>query len=528
MISAFFVVVLLAISFASSETDADNTSTRATGDYQGPAFCSQAGCHEEIYDSWILTAHAGAWDTLNGSGQKQDWCETCHATGVGDSAHNGFDPATDQPENLKNVTCESCHGPDPMTLTDPSDAVNFDAASCGECHRTAQFDGQTKTYHPYYDEWLNSSHSLSLTAAGGAVVTDPDCMGCHVAQVAVAETFEGGTAQIPVSDPQPISCAVCHDPHGSPNEHQLRKPIGELCSTCHTVSAVPAGEVIRHPQSSMRIGVSGIDESKVPKIVSMSDVLCSDCHMYSTGPPQNITGHTFRPKMEACVSCHASDSRTFPITLDEASSAVDSWQSLTIDMLLSTGNNITLAKNAIDNAHLYHFDDSVLSSAQTLYDDANYSMNFVIADRSYGAHNLQYALALLEFANESAEKIIDMLTPGTVVGKIVDKDGKAVGSAAILHDGSQFSISGNDGNFTFKVAPGTYTFKITKDGATIGTVENVEVSQGQITDLEQISTEQPQAGIDLLIVAVIVIIVLAVVFIAVYMLKFRPSKEEDE
>ncbi|MFQ5885418.1 MAG: ammonia-forming cytochrome c nitrite reductase subunit c552, partial [Thermoplasmata archaeon] len=414
-----------------------------------------------------------------------------------------------------------------MSLPDPSNSIDFDSMVCGECHRTTEFDSQSKTYHPYYDEWNISKHSLSLSAADGDVVTNPDCQGCHVAQVIIYETFEGGSISRPIQDPQPIVCAVCHDPHGSPYENQLRKPKEELCSTCHTVGTVLPGEVIRHPQSSMRTGVSGIDESEVPKLEFMRDALCSDCHMYSTGPPQNITGHSFRPRVEACVSCHESDPRTFPITLDEASSAVGAWQSLTIDTLLSTEHNLTKAEEAIENAYQYHFSDEVLNSAQELYDTANYSMNFVIADRSHGAHNPPYALALLSFANETANEVIDMLTPGTVTGRIVDENGEPVQDARIQSLGKQLAVTGNDGNFTFDLAPGTYTFSVLKEGTSVATIENVEVSGGETTELGEISSKPPQKGIDPLILAIVIILVLALVFAIVYILKLRFAKKKE-
>ena len=249
--------------------------------------------------------------------------------------------------------------------------------------------------------------------------------------------------------------------------------------------------------------------------------------MYSTGPPQNITGHTFRPKMDACVSCHATDSRTFPITVDQASSAVDSWQDITGERLDSTRSNLTLAKNAIDNAHLYHFSNQVLNTAQDLFDDANYSYSFVIADRSQGAHNLPYALALLDFASESAQEIIDMLAPGKVVGKIVDKDGKDVVGASILLNGEQIAVSGGGGSFSVDIAPGTYTFKITKDGSTIGSVENIEVLHGDATDLGTISTEPTQGGLELVIL-VAVLIIIVVVIVVVYFVRFKPPKENEK
>ncbi|MFQ5883503.1 MAG: ammonia-forming cytochrome c nitrite reductase subunit c552 [Thermoplasmata archaeon] len=511
------LLVMLTVEVNSGDT---NTGTRGSGDYQGATSCSGAFCHDSIFTKWNDTAHASAWETLQNSGMAQDYCEKCHVTGAGDAENNGFNVTTNEPSFLVNVQCESCHGPDPMT--DPlrsSTRKNFSAEVCATCHGTE--------HHPYFIEWNESGHSKSLLAAGGQVVDDPECQGCHVAQIIIYETFEGGSIPRPIERPQPVVCAVCHNPHGSPYEHQLRKPKEDLCNTCHTPGEVFPGEVLRHPQSSMRLGISGIDQSEVPKFVFMEDALCSDCHIYSTGPPQNVTGHTFRPSVEACVSCHEDDPRTFPITADQASSAISAWQRGTIDTLFSTGSNISEAQARIERASLYHFSSEVLASAQALFDDANYSMSFVVADRSYGVHNPQYALALLSFANESANKVIDMLTPGTVVGRILDQDGNPMRGARIESLGEHLAVAQEDGNFSFALAPGNYTLEVYKDGSRAATIEDVEVLRGQTTDLGEVSATLPQGGIDLIILAIIIVLALALVVTIGYSLKMRDSRDKE-
>ncbi|MEE9489405.1 MAG: ammonia-forming cytochrome c nitrite reductase subunit c552, partial [Thermoplasmata archaeon] len=422
--AALVLLLLVILSLLSSDTAADGPGTRGSGDYQGAFSCqNQPACHDrhsEQYDAWVLTPHANAWDTLNNSSDHQDWCESCHTTGAGDDSHNGFNVTTDQPDYLRDVQCESCHGHDPMSLADPSSAVDFGALVCKSCH------SNNRSYHPYYDEWMSSKHAVSLNEAGGSVATDPSCQGCHVAQVAIAETIEGGTVSRPISNPQPITCAVCHDPHGSPYESQLRMDPADLCATCHNPGETIPGEEIRHPQSYMRSGISGIDSSLVPKKDFMKDVLCSDCHLYSTGPPTNVTGHSFRPRAVACVACHETDPTTFPITKDQALSAISAWQSSTDDVFYSVLPNLTVAQTMIEDATRYGFDLSLIEVARGLYEEANYSVSFVRADGSHGAHNPQYSLSLLDFAANRTETVITMLKPGHVIGRAVDAEGNPV------------------------------------------------------------------------------------------------------
>ncbi|MFQ5883507.1 MAG: ammonia-forming cytochrome c nitrite reductase subunit c552 [Thermoplasmata archaeon] len=520
--TAFLMLLLIAFSFFSSDITAGPTGTRGSGDYLGAVSCQD--CHDKQYDSWVLSPHSDAWNTLNNSSEHQDWCEACHTTGAGDEKHNGFNATMDQPDYLKNVQCESCHGPDPMT--DPlrsSTRKNFSAEVCATCHREAVFDNQSRTYHPYYDEWQNSNHSLSLTAAGGAVATDPTCQGCHVAQVAVVETIEGGTVDRPISNPQPIGCAVCHDPHGSLYQSQLRMDPADLCATCHNPGDTIPGEEIRHPQSYMRSGISGIDSSLVPKKDFMKDVLCSDCHLYSTGPPENITGHSFRPKVEACVSCHEVDPRTFSITADQASSAVSAWQASTSDSLLAVLPNLTVAQTMIENATRFGFDLSTIEVARGLYEEANYSVSFVIADKSFGAHNPQYALSLIDFAAERANTVIEMLKPGHVVGRAIDSEGNPVAGIIIRRGGLDLAVSGLDGRFLFDYASGTYDFDLVKDGNRVGRIENAVIDGGETMDVGDIRVTAP-SELDLTWLLILIIVILLTVLV---LLAVRDSKRKE-
>jgi len=136
------------------------------------------------------------------------------------------------------VQCEACHGPGLTHIAGPSNA-NVPRAplaagttlttGCGECHRGAE--------QPQLEEWAASRHSrLSGLAA------NPSCTACHSGDGAFrawgvdsdfAEKHPTATGRVAVT------CAVCHDPHGSSNPAGLRFAVNtanvqtNLCMRCH-------------------------------------------------------------------------------------------------------------------------------------------------------------------------------------------------------------------------------------------------------------------------------------------------------
>jgi predicted CXXCH cytochrome family protein len=516
--AGFLVFVFIVLGLAGAEE-----GTRAQDDYQGVTTCAGASCHDDIITSWNATPHSNAWNTLVGSGQKEDWCESCHTTGANDTTHNGFDPATDLPDYLKNVQCESCHGPDPMNATGgASTRVDFSAEVCSTCHRIATEGASARKYHPYYNEWINSSHSRSLDLNGGQVVTDPECRSCHVSQVAIVEVFEGGTFTGPLDDPQPITCPTCHDPHGSSNPYQLRKPVAELCGSCHHPTDPPPGGEFEHPQSAMREGKSDIPPSEVPSSSHMPNTLCMDCHMYATAGPPRITGHEFKPKPEACAVCHDGGA---PPQLDVAQSGamIDYWQGNTDDYIFATTNNATEASQLLAEAEKLGFTQTIRDQAQLLCDDAKYSLTYVEADGSQGVHNPTYAWNLLNYSNGKANEVISLLQTGTVKGRIEDDNGDPILGAQITRNGFELLKDGTlpNGSFSFDHAPGQFTFDVVLDGETIGTVSDVDVTAGELVDVG--THNFPPVAYDYTgyIILIIVIIIVIVLIVAFYWFRLR-------
>jgi predicted CXXCH cytochrome family protein len=76
--------------------------------YTGADAC--ATCHPAQYDTWLLSAHAGAYKTLADKGSNFDTeCLSCHTTGYGETG--GYDVSQADASPLLSVQCESCHGP---------------------------------------------------------------------------------------------------------------------------------------------------------------------------------------------------------------------------------------------------------------------------------------------------------------------------------------------------------------------------------------------------------------------------------
>ena len=247
----------------------------AAGDFVGYADTASkqtvcGNCHVDKQTQWAGTKHATAWADLQASGHAGASCEPCHTVSKNGNAVTvdavGYTATKDA--RYEDVQCESCHGPGLAHVTAPglgnrplaSIAVDTGAAfgnGCGECH--------SGTHEPFVDEWKQSMHGQMNSHAMGNVACQP----CHTAQGALA-AFNVNTAYLEkdqvATNPLPIVCAVCHDPHGSDNPAQLRFPINStdptqnLCMKCHQRNAVadPTNTHGPHsPEGPLLIGTAG-------------------------------------------------------------------------------------------------------------------------------------------------------------------------------------------------------------------------------------------------------------------------------
>ena len=271
-------------------------------------------CHVGQQSAWAGTGHADAWDGLQASGHAQAFCENCHTVSAnGNPATENAGWTTTQDTRYHDVQCESCHGigevhvsnPDvdgshpiaSLAVGDLSDVSN--ATGCADCHQGA--------HHPFAEEWAQSGHARIVSFAAAR----EDCAGCHRGQ-GVLEAWGVTNTYIEEDSDEhlAITCGVCHDPHGGPNEAQLRRPINttsveqHLCAGCHNRRTVPDpnsshGLSPHAPETALLAGDAGwfppdaeIDQGQIlPTHGSASNAkLCATCHVNSFTVTDEATG----------------------------------------------------------------------------------------------------------------------------------------------------------------------------------------------------------------------------------------------
>ena len=191
-----------------------------------------------------------------------------------------------------------------LTLTKAS-------ASCAACH--------TGVHTPFAEEWATSGHAQIVSAAVNS--TNAVCKNCHDGKTVLAAW--GVTTNYQERDSTGFSattCAVCHNPHGSPNSHQLRFPIDNpdpdqnLCMKCHLRRGepVPGTSTPHAPQGFILLGTGGYRPAgvAVDTLIALTTHaslanprLCAGCHVNAfdvTDPTTggfvfHSTGHSFHP-----------------------------------------------------------------------------------------------------------------------------------------------------------------------------------------------------------------------------------------
>lgn len=94
------------------------------------------GCHLSIHETWQKTKHAQAWDDMikkDPNAVMNPRCLFCHTTGY--MINGGFTTEAETPQ-LRNVQCESCHGPGKLHLRDTQQKGygKTTELTCRKCH----------------------------------------------------------------------------------------------------------------------------------------------------------------------------------------------------------------------------------------------------------------------------------------------------------------------------------------------------------------------------------------------------------
>jgi len=214
-----------------------------------------------------------------------------------------------------NVGCERCHGPgsehvrrpSALTIVNPA-KLDFVRANdtCIQCHSQGQplknpIEGQYYDWPVGFhqggnlkDFWRLEEHKLGETTF------------THFADGSAHKNrMQGNDFVQSVMYRRGVTCFSCHDPHGTSNNADLIKPVGQVCLTCHGPTS-PNG-----PHTATL-------EQHTHHEPGSAGSQCVACHMPKNAQEIadiNVRNHTFAfipPQMtdefkipNACSSCHA-------------------------------------------------------------------------------------------------------------------------------------------------------------------------------------------------------------------------------
>lgn len=463
-------------------SDEDNTGTEPERDlafigYSNPDTrqTTCGNCHISKQRSWQRTGHAAAWEDLQASGEAASYCNRCHTTnGFSNLAPDSagfFSVSAGAQKFYYDVQCEACHGPGGAHVTAPDESqpiTTIKAAvgsnvGCGTCH--------TGLHTPFVEEWAESGHGTVLTYPAGR----PECAGCHEGRAVIAR-FDPETRYLEQSEATlyPIFCAICHDPHGSRNNADLRYPVESadldrnLCMQCHQKRANPDPTTSRgahSPQGPMLLGTAGWR----PSTFTMSGAsthgsegnprLCAACHMedfdVTDAATGNLvfhsTGHSFRAipclkgdgtpdttdtcaltsrRLRACTAsgCHGSEAvvRNLFQTLDQRmTSYLDVlWKDMDGDMVLDAfpSDSGLLARVKATSPAEFTIDPTITVAEGALFNTTMISTTLAASnDGSHGVHNPPYAEALLLASISELRSRYGLPVPPALAGQIAER-----------------------------------------------------------------------------------------------------------
>ncbi|MCX6152306.1 MAG: T9SS type A sorting domain-containing protein [Ignavibacteriales bacterium] len=344
------------------------------------------------------------------------------------------------------IGCENCHGPaseHALGNGPKSETIMIDAAAgaCASCH-------DEPWRHNKVSEYENSVHSEAIWESGFAQSSGSsyknnslgNCIRCHDGNGFINYT-KGKTTEtkgMTLGDHRSITCATCHDPHGNSNEFSLRTTpasgdtlgngyayteggVGKTCMSCHkarkdNVSYTKAKVTSSHwgPHSSVQTDVflgknaaefgTAYNTTNVHTLVLQN--ACVDCHMQATTDTGTVTrdrvgGHSWKMADEEhnydhtakCQSCHPGKTKFSDFTAEADYDGNGNTESIQNEVKgLLTKLSIALPPAGIDS--ISWVDIGALNDEKI--NKAWWNYQLIANDGSYGMHNAQFAVAILQ------------------------------------------------------------------------------------------------------------------------------------
>ena len=311
----------------------------------------------------------------------------------------------------KNLRCTSCHSQivqgSHITVTESvcftchfkgqmHDRVLDPIAGCTSCHdspskliETAR--GFTFKHKPFVDKKVACWKCHFDSVQGTGDVPRQVCVTCHSEQDKLAKYDDAQFVHDWHVTKRKVECFRCHSEirHGLHPKPYQQDP---TCARCHS------GGHGLHGEMYTGRGGKGIKDS--PGKHSLANVDCVACHeMPSLMKDHSLVDTATQKATEhACIACHGKKMK----------GKLKEWQSTLEEMLVEAKEEVAKATKAFDQVPDDH---PQKAKVKELLDIARHNCKFV--QTASGAHNLNYAIDLLDAATESAADAMKLARKAT-------------------------------------------------------------------------------------------------------------------
>jgi DmsE family decaheme c-type cytochrome len=249
-----------------------------------------------------------------------DTCVVCHDgydRTINDTKH-GFAQNARTPAATQG--CESCHGPGEAHANDPTAvtplqlgkiAASEANAQCATCHNRGEHALWDGSQHENRNLACRDCHSVHSPKAPGllkAKTQTETCATCHRTITNKQQRFN----HMPVREGS-MSCASCHNVHGSTNVKLLRvgNTVDQSCTSCHTEKRGPFLWEHAPVVDSCTTCHDSHGSNNDRMLTAKMPFLCQRCHVTSRHPPTVYEGFTLNNSQNAnkiygksCANCH--------------------------------------------------------------------------------------------------------------------------------------------------------------------------------------------------------------------------------
>ncbi len=211
VVRVFLMVALAAVVAPAAQAQANG--------YVGEKVC--IGCHTQEEAHFRETGHAKIFRGNPVNERERAGCEACHGPGAAHAKKAsdksliiGFTRASGTPPEVQTAACLSCHSGG-NRLHWPGSVHASNQLSCADCHNPMM---------------KGSDRALLVRAT-----INDTCQNCHRQQ----RSEFAKRSHMPLPEGK-MSCADCHNPHGSPTRPLLKADsVNDVCYACHAEKRGP-------------------------------------------------------------------------------------------------------------------------------------------------------------------------------------------------------------------------------------------------------------------------------------------------